>query len=124
MKLPTHVSLLSTSAMLCLTMMACAVDSPTVPLGANHELNAVFSQRLADNKLTVCHMSDEDPPHNIEIAAAAREAHAGHGDHISQFVVDRTSAQIGDGIHFGRIGDAIAAARAVRVARDEQETAA
>jgi len=124
MKLPTHVSLLSTSAMLCVIMMACAVDSPTVPLRAIPDFNAGSAHRLADNKLTVCHMSDEDPPHNIEIAAAAREAHAEHGDHISEFVVDKTSAQIGDGIHFSRIGDAIAAARAVRVARDEQETAA
>ena len=124
MKLPTHVSLLSTSALLCLIMMACTSDSPTVPLRAIPDFNAAFSHRLADNKLTVCHMSDEDPPHNIEIAAAAREAHAAHGDHISEFVVDKASAQIGDGVHFGRIGDAIVAAREVRVARDEQETAA
>jgi hypothetical protein len=124
MKPPTHLSLLSTSAMLCLIMMACAGDSPTVPLGANPELNAAFSHGPAANKMMVCHMTDDGAPHIIEIATAAREAHAEHGDHIAQFVVDKTSAEIGDGIHFDRIGDAIAAARAVRVARDEQETAA
>jgi hypothetical protein len=74
--------------------------------------------------MMVCHMTDDGPPHIIEIATAAREAHAEHGDHIAQFVVDKNSAEVGDGIHFARIGDAIAAARAVRLARDEQETAA
>lgn len=124
MKLSTRISLLSTSAMLFLIMMACAVDSPTVPLRAGPQLNASISHaRATDDRVTVCHMTD-DLPHLIEISAAAREAHINHGDHIARFIVDKTSPDIGDGIHFARIGDAIAEARAVRVERGEQESAA
>ena len=121
MKLPTRFSLLFTSAMLSLIMMACASEPPTVPLGASAKRDASASHAPADNKMMVCHMGDEGP-RIIEISIAARDAHINHGDHIAQFVVDKTSADLGDGIHFDRIGDAIAAVRAVRIARDEQES--
>lgn len=123
MKRPTHVSLISTSAMLSLLMMACAGEPPTVPLRASANSGVASHASAAADKMVVCHMTD-DAPRLIEISTAARDSHIGHGDHIAQFVVDKSSDDIGDGIHFGRIGDAIAAARAVRVARDEQETAA
>jgi len=123
MKLPTHFSPLFTSAMLSLIMMACAGEAPTVPVMADSHVTAAGSHALADNRAMVCHMTDEDP-RIIEISTAALEAHVKHGDHIAQFVVDKTSNDLGDGIHFNRIGDAIAAARAVRIARSERESAA
>jgi len=123
MKRPTHVSLIAVSAMLSLLMMACAGEPPTVPLTASAKSANASHVSAAPNKMVVCHMTD-DTPRLIEISTAARASHIGHGDHIAEFVVDKSSDDIGDGIHFGRIGDAIAAARAVRVARDEQETAA
>jgi hypothetical protein len=68
-------------------------------------------------------MGDEGPQ-LIEVAAPARKAHINHGDYLARFIVDNTAGDMGDGIHFGRIGDAIAAARAIRVARNEQTEAA
>ena len=124
MKLPTHVSPLLTSAVLTLVMMACAGEHPTVPITAAQYIAASARDGTAgDDKVMVCHMSGQSA-HIIEISPAARDAHMAHGDHIARFVVDKSNAGVGDGIHFGRIGDAIAAARAVRVARDEQTTAA
>jgi hypothetical protein len=119
MKLPTHFSPLLTSAMLSLIMMACAGEPPTVPVTANSRVPAAGTRAVANDKAMVCHMTDEDP-RIIEISTAALTAHLNHGDHIAQFIVDKTRDDLGDGIHFDRIGDAIAAARAVRMARGEQ----
>ncbi|GEM_PF-625773 len=124
MKLPIHVAPLFASAVLSLVMMACAGEHPTVPITASQNIAASARNGAAsDDKVMVCHMSGQSA-HIIEISPAARDAHMSHGDHIARFVVDRSNGDVGDGIHFRRIGDAIAAARAVRVARDEQTTAA
>jgi hypothetical protein len=105
-------------------MMACAGEHPTVPITASQNIAASARSGAArDDKVMMCHISDGSA-HIIEISPAARDAHIAHGDHIAQFVVDQSNGDVGDGIHFRRIGDAIAAARAVRVARDEQTTAA
>jgi len=109
--------------MLSLIMMACAGEAPTVPNKVDPGLSAARSHGVANDKVMVCHMTD-DAPRIIEIATPALGDHLSHGDHIAQFVVDKANDAIGDGIHFGRIGDAIAAARAVRMARGEQESAA
>ena len=123
MKLPTHFSPLFTSAVLSLIMMACAGEPPTVPIIATSHVAAAGNRAVANDKVMVCHMTD-DAPRIIEISTAALNAHINHGDHIAQFVVDKTSDDLGDGVHFDRIGEAVAAARAVRIARGEQESAA
>jgi hypothetical protein len=46
------------------------------------------------------------------------------GDYNTELFVDKQSADVGDGVNFARIGDAIASARAVRVAGNEMQTAA
>jgi hypothetical protein len=123
MKLSTHFSPLFSSAVLSLIMMACASEPPTVPIMATSHVVAAGTRAVPNDKVMVCHMTD-DAPRIIEISTAALTAHVNHGDHIAQFVVDKASNDLGDGIHFGRIGDAIAAARAVRIARGEQESGA
>jgi hypothetical protein len=118
MKASNFISLLGAGGMLSMVMMACSGEHPTVPL-PGRQLAAGASRLIADDKIVVCHMGD-DGPALIEVAAQARQAHINHGDYIARFAVDNTVGDVGDGIHFGRIGDAIAAARAIRIARNEQ----
>lgn len=75
------------------------------------------------DQVAVCHVRGRHAE-IIEVSRFALSAHLAHGDHIARYWVDQTQAESGDGVHFGRIGDAIAAARAVRVARGETESAA
>jgi hypothetical protein len=76
-----------------------------------------------DRKAIICHQTDSEP-HIIEVSVAALAAHTAHGDYIAQFVVEPQDGAVGDGIHFARISDALAAARAVRIARGELREAA
>jgi hypothetical protein len=122
MKAPNHISLLLTSGMFSLIMMACSGEHPTVPLALS-ERTAARTQLVVDDKILMCHMSS-DVPQLIEIGAPARNAHINHGDYVARFSVDKAVGDLGDGIHFGRIGDAIAAARAERTAQNEQTSAA
>jgi hypothetical protein len=122
MKSPHSFSLFGASGMLAIIMMACSSEAPTVPRSAG-QLSAAANSVAGDEKIVLCHMGDEGPQ-LIEVAAAARKAHINHGDYLARFAVDNTAGDAGDGIHFGRIGDAIAAARATRIARNEQSTAA
>ena len=62
--------------------------------------------------------------HTIEVSTAALAAHIAHGDYVAQFVVDPRDEAVGDGIRFARITDALAAARAGRIARGELREAA
>lgn len=65
----------------------------------------------------VCH-STADGGEIVPVHAAGLPAHFAHGDYVTELVVDKAAAT-GDSIHFRRIGDALAAARATRVARNE-----
>jgi hypothetical protein len=122
MKPTKSTSPLIASAILSLIMMACAGEHPTVPLDGGHRQAA--ADRLAiDEKILMCHMGS-DAPHLIEVGAPARKAHTNHGDYVARFAVDKGVGNLGDGIHFSRIGDAIAAARAIRTAQNEHTTGA
>lgn len=76
----------------------------------------------ASAQVVVCHQSAATAQ-PIGIAPAALDAHRAHGDHVARFVVDPATPHVGDGVHFTTITAAVLAAREVRVARDERETA-
>ncbi len=101
-----------------LAILAACSDSP-LPI-AGPEFAKVANG--ADGKVSLCHIAGSSS-HLINVSIAALGAHLGHGDYIGRFTVDPSSSQLGDGIHFARIGEAIAAARAIRIARDETTTA-
>ncbi len=116
MKQPNSVSSMVTSIML-VSAVACSADAPTTPPTAS------LIAEHGENKVLMCHEPDQSAL-LIEVSAAARGAHENHGDYVARFVVDKASPALGDGIHFARVGDAVAAARTVRIARDERETGA
>ncbi|MDQ6888077.1 MAG: hypothetical protein M3068_12430 [Gemmatimonadota bacterium] len=74
------------------------------------------------DRLSVCHLSGSSRS-LVQMYASELPVHWQPGDYVAGLVVDRQSTQVGDGIHYSRIGDAVAAARALRVARNETETA-
>ena len=110
-RLRAHVRIAVLSALGCVCTSAFAGDAPA-PQAAT-----------TDGKAVICHQTESEA-RIIEVSTAAVPAHTAHGDHIAQFVVDPQADAIGDGIHFARIGDALAAARAVRIARGELHEAA
>jgi hypothetical protein len=74
-------------------------------------------------QVLVCHERGRDAE-VIEISPSALRAHLSHGDHVSRLWVDQAGTDGVDGMHFHRIGDALAAARAIRASRGETESAA
>jgi hypothetical protein len=85
--------------------------------------SACASGFAADRRVVICHQTESDA-RILEISTAALSAHTAHGDYIARFVVDPQKTAVGDGIHFARISDALAAARALRIARGELREAA
>lgn len=73
-------------------------------------------------ELSVCHFTGSTGS-LADIRASELSAHRSHGDYVARLIVDKKSTTIGDSIHFTRIGDAIASARAIRMARNESSTA-
>ncbi|MBW3551974.1 MAG: hypothetical protein KY466_00615 [Gemmatimonadetes bacterium] len=74
-------------------------------------------------QVSVCHGSPPDA-RILELPAPAAAAHLRHGDYVTGMVVSKQAGARGDGVHFARIGDALAAARETRVARQERRTGA
>ena len=93
-------------------------ESPAITAPASPSLSSASEARRS-----VCH-STERSPRVIEISSMALEAHVEHGDYPAHMVVDPSSRSVGDGVFFSRITDAVLAARAIRYARGEMETAA
>lgn len=73
-------------------------------------------------KVSVCHIAGSYTS-VAEIFLSELAGHQSHGDYIARLEVDRLATP-GDGIHFTRVTDALAFARAGRIARGELETAA
>lgn len=74
-------------------------------------------------KLSICRTSGTGAPAVAEIFTSQLAAAKAQGSYVVSLSVDKTSA-VGDSIHFRTIGDALAAVRAGRLARNETETAA
>lgn len=77
----------------------------------------------SDGTAVICHRTGFTA-HLIEVSVASVPALEAHGDYIAQLVIDPHDGGAGDGIHFARITDALAAARAGRIARGELRRAA
>jgi hypothetical protein len=108
---------------ICIMILACDGGQPSAPLTAGSTASFALNRGVAAQRVVMCHMT-EDGAKLLEVSGAARDAHLGHGDHVAQFMVGGSGGDVGDGIHFARIGDAIAAARNIRVARGEQTASA
>jgi hypothetical protein len=96
--------------------VGCSVDGPEGPAGLSNRLAQVEEAETT----SICHMGD-DGPTLLNVAEPAVAGHRRHGDYVAGLVVDGSTP--GDGIHFSRITDALAEARAGRLERGELETA-
>ena len=72
--------------------------------------------------LSVCHVS-ASAGRVIQIFSSDLAMPRSHGDYRARLIVEKDSKAVGDSIHFTRIGDAIAAARAFRISRNEMSSA-
>jgi hypothetical protein len=95
----------------------CGVDRPEAPTG----LSVQLAELRASGTASLCHIGDTGPA-LMDVAEPAVAGHLRHGDYVAGLVVNGTSAT-DDGIHYSRITDALEAARAGRLAREELETA-
>ncbi|MEJ7760848.1 MAG: hypothetical protein WKF55_14795 [Gemmatimonadaceae bacterium] len=92
--------------MLCSAIVTAAVVSCSEPVGPTGD------------QLTVCHLSGTTGS-LLEIYSSELSTHRSHGDYVTRLVVDKQASAIPDSNRFTRIGDAIAAARTIRLARNE-----
>lgn len=97
---------------------SCSGDTPT-----SVEETRSSTEQASDARLSVCHRSGNTSA-IITTSPSALAAHLGHGDYRTDLTVSHASDQPNDGTHFHRIGDALAAAQAGRLARKELRTAA
>ena len=79
------------------------------------------STGLTGDTISVCHVAAGTISH---IHTAQLAGYKRQGDYVATLVVSQGGAAINDSIHFTRIGDALAVARAGRLARGEVQTAA
>ena len=73
--------------------------------------------------VALCHISSVGA-RILNVAAPALGAHLEHGDYVTTLHVATAPGGAGDGVYFERIGSALAAARAGRLARGETVSAA
>jgi hypothetical protein len=99
-------------------LAACGTDAPTEPADANFGHTAFGAPRVS-----VCH-GTRGRANVLEVARPALAAHLAHGDYITTLLVSQDPQPTNDGVHFRRITDALAAARAGRLARGESASAA
>lgn len=102
-------------------LAACSTDAPTAPRDQQGS-GQVSLDEVSGTTISVCHGSGS-AGRVIEIPASQLAAHLSHGDYIAHLLVSHNAGQRDDGVHFQRIGSAIDAARAARLARGELRTA-
>lgn len=95
-------------------LASCTADAPEAPRADRARL----SLAPAAGKVYVCHKPATEGS-ILEIGVAGLADHLGHGDYISTLMVSHDPNQPADGAHFATIQDALAAARASRVAAGE-----
>ena len=101
-----------------LVLASCAGDPPT---GADEPNLA--AEQASVSRISVCHRSGATGT-IVEVSPADLARRLSQGDYLTSLVVSHASDQPNDAAHFRRIGDALAAARAGRLARNEGRTAA
>ncbi|MFN2602153.1 MAG: right-handed parallel beta-helix repeat-containing protein [Gemmatimonadaceae bacterium] len=100
MKTPTFLA----GLILVAGVVSCTSDSPNAPV-------------TSSETFTVCHNGPSGSS-LVEIPASELLHHWADGDYVAKLIVDK-QGKAGDGIHYARITDALAGARAVRISRDE-----
>jgi hypothetical protein len=103
------------------TVVILASCSGDVPTGAHDDL--VSMGRVSEAGVSVCDRS-RSAGVIVDVARSDLAAHQSHGDYVTSLVVAQNADQPDDGVHFRRIGDALAVARAGRLARGELQSAA
>jgi len=96
----------------------CAADVPTGTRADQPTLDLASATQVS-----VCHRSGSSGS-VVAIPRSQLALHLSQGDYVTTLVVGHTAPDPNDGVHFRRIGDAIAAARAGRLARGELQAAA
>lgn len=116
-----HAWLAAAAAALLLT--SCSSDRASAPSAADAGRGeALLSSE--PGQVAICHKPGSGGA-IMEVAAPALSGHEEHGDYVTTLLVDHAFAGLpDDGVHYARIGDALSAARAGRVARGELEAAA
>jgi len=95
-------------------LASCTADAPVAPRADR----AALSFAPAAGKVNVCH-KPATGGNILEIGVDGLADHLGHGDYISTLVVSHDVNQPADRAHFATIRDALAAARASRIAAGE-----
>jgi len=85
-------------------------------------VEAALANRTHSESYSMCHRSGSSGTES-EVAASEASARLNRGDYLTKLYVSHDADQPSDGAHFRRIGDAIAAARAGRLARGETQRA-
>ncbi len=97
----------------------CATDTAVLA----PDIVSASHRNAAARKVSVCHTPAESPA-ILEVAGPALRAHLAHGDYVTTLLVRRDATSDDTGVQFNRITDALGAARAGRLARDEATSAA
>jgi hypothetical protein len=104
-----------------LGIAACTTESVVATRITSPDASAALSKD-SDKKLDICHNPDGNA-NVINTSTNAWPAHRGDGDYALDWYVDHANGNLtGDGIHFTRISDALAAADSTR--RNHQEKTA
>ncbi len=104
-------------------LAACSAEAPTAPATPAEALATAGQATASSNRISLCHRSGSGGA-IIEVSPAEVAAHLRRGDYLTGLAVSHTSSKPDDDTHFHRIGDALAAARAGRLARGEFRSAA
>ena len=100
----------------------CGDLATTVVAPAGYSPVTRSTAALQVGMVQVCHEGDSTAGF-LEVPKAAVAGHLSHGDYVSWLIVEPASALAGDGIHFGRITDALLTARQGRYTRGETTSA-
>src|SRR6185312_8022533 len=111
-------SSLATLVAAALLLAGCGRDTPVAP--DESPQSAVMASAAS---IPVCHRSGTTGT-IVQVSPAGLPGRLAQGDYLTTLVVTHEAGQPDDGAHFRHIGDALAAVRAGRLARDEGRTAA
>ena len=101
--------------------VACATDAPTSV--AVRRLGPAFDASPSADQVAICHHPESGGQY-LQVAQPALAGHLEHGDYVTILLVSHDFVGVNDGVHFARIGDALAAARAARLQHNELTDAA